>query len=251
MCLPEKKGNSKNYVFLGVFLPLPMQIKMQTAQVSGMGTLAVFVEDNRFFQEEVALGSARVRYIHLRPRPGICKRFPLRKVRRAAENCFSCQPAYAKQHGLPLLQGNEAQLLHTLAHTLIPKGTQKLAVYPGEGWQAETMLKLAASVRFMELIGDNTEGLATLLSEETGLCVPCYKTEKVEEGKVILRLPGAPKGPGIDLTTSGQGYRLLPPQALKPIFAHIPLSGDMLDALLHFFNLPADKVSVFLSKYTK
>ncbi len=216
-----------------------------------MGTLAVFVEDSRFFQEEMALGSARVRYIHFKKGRGICKILGFRKLRRTAENCFACQPAYANKLGLPLLQGNEARLIHATAHRLVPKGTQKLAVYPGEGWQAKTMLKLAASVRFMELVGENTEALAALLSEETGLCVPCYKTEKEEDGKVALRLPGAPSGPGIDLTTPGKGYRLLPPSSLKPIFAHIPPSGEMVEALLRFFNLPPTEVSVFLSNFTK
>ncbi len=246
MCVPEKAKTEENHMHGTKSKNLRMPLPRKAASVKNMGTLAFFIKDTKEYTEEQPLGNAAVRYIHYRERTGLWKRARLRHfLRKEGADCFACQEAEAGIASLPLLRGDCRRLIHAMPVRLLPPHTKHLALFPGEGWQAEAILAIAEQVRFLELIGENLEALGERIGAETGLAVPIYPDVKEEEGKVILRLPGSRPGVGIDATNPKESCRFLPPPPLSRLFSATDQNGDILEALMRFFDFPPSAACVF------
>jgi|GEM_PF-1619124 len=218
-----------------------------------MGKLAVFIQDTKDFTETEAIGRGTAVYIHFRKRRGLFAARRLTKYLRCeSADCFTCDRLFAARLGLACLSGNAARLVHACAPQLLPEGTTHLALFPGVGWQTEAILELARRVRFLELIGgEETNALREAVEAETGLSVPVFSHYKPAAGKLCMRLPGAPRGCGLDLSAPHTRCTFLPPAPLRRLYALSGGDGDMLDALLSFFEFPPSSVHIFLSNFTK
>ena len=217
-----------------------------------MEKLAVFIEDSADFTTRETVGRGEAVYIHYRRRRGLFPKARLARYRkRAAEGAYTLDRAVAEEAGLPLLSGDAARLVHASAHKLLPPEVSHLALFPGVGWQVEAILEMARRVRFLELIGEENEGLAARIEEETGLSVPLLGQVTENAGKCIMRLPGAPSGSGLDLTAPNKACVFLPPPPLRRLFAHTDGDGNALEALVRFFGFAPDSVGIFCRNLQK
>lgn len=217
-----------------------------------MQRIAIFLEDTKDWHETEAVGRGEVVYLHFRPRRGLLAR--RRLARFLAEKAAGCTVLEAPV-ALPcprLPAGDAGALVHACAARIVPSGTERLALFPGRGWQREVILEIAEKVRFLELVGGaEAEALAEEIGAETGLSVPVFPCLRPEAGKTVLRLPGAPKGCGLDLSDPCRTCTFLPPQSLRRVCRYVGTDGQTVAALMSFFGFAPWEACVFLSKSTK
>lgn len=215
--------------------------------------LAVFLEDTKDFTETETIGCGEAVYIHYRLRHGLLGR--RRMVRFLAENAVDCAAVQPLPVALPTirqLHGDAAELVRNAVPRLIPPGTERLAIFPGQGTAEKTLVEIAEKVRFPELIGGaEAAALAAKMEAETGLSVPVFSTLRPEPEKLVLRLPGAPPGCGLDLSAPAACCTFLPPLPLRRVCRTLQADGDVLAGLLSFFGFSPRDAGVFLSNFTK
>ncbi len=218
-----------------------------------MGKLAILIPDTKDFTETETVGSGTCMYIHFKRRRGpFAQKRLTRFLAEKTAGCAVIEERWAKVLELPLLRGDAGRLVHANAVRLLPPNVEHLALFPGRGWQKESILALSQRVRFPELIGgEEAERLAAEVEAETGLAVPVFPVLRPRPEKLVLRLPGAKGGSGLDLSRPEKNCTFLPPPSLRRVCTHTDGSGDTLDALLLFFGFAPSDAGVFLSNFTK
>ncbi len=216
-----------------------------------MGALALFCPDTRTYSVSDTVGSGTVHRLHYRaPRGFGKKRREARLLSSLAVGMQGIQPDFCALSGIPCISGDAARLMYMHLPTLLPRHADRIALFPGNSLSVDTLTALSSRVQFLEIIGG--AALASLTEDilnETGVCIPFRSTPS--PGFLPVRLPGAEKGAGIDLTNPETSCRFLPPPALRSFWSLTPKTGAALDALLTFFGLPPLSAGVFLSNFTK
>lgn len=216
-----------------------------------MRQLALFQRDaiSASFSEPVGTGTA-VRFHYRAPRGFGKKRREARLLSSLAAGMQGVQPDFCALCGIPCITGDATRLVRMHLPTLLPRHADRISLYPGDGLSLDVLTALAARVQFLEIIGGADWGKMTeAVFDETGICIPFKHAPS--PGFLPVRLPGAEKGAGLDLTDPEASCRFLPPPALRPLWPLTPKTGGVLDALLTFFELPPLSAGVFLSNFTK
>ncbi len=211
------------------------------------------MQDTKDYTEAEAIGSGEAVYIHYRPRRGLLARRRLtRFLAEKAADCAVVQPPPVEGMALRQLHGDAATLVCAAAARLLPPGIARLALFPGQWATEAVLLEIAGQVRFPELIGGTeAAAMALKIEAETGLSVPVFPVLRPEPGKVVLRLPGAPAGCGLDLSDPCRSCTFLPPPPLRRLCRVLRADGNTLAALLPFFGFTPRDAGVFLSNFTK
>ena len=116
----------------------------------------------------------------------------------------------------------------------------------------KTGKSLGKKVRFLELIGgEEAEELSEEIGAETGLSVPVFPRLRPEQGKMVVRLPGAPGGCGLDLSDPCRACVFLPPPPLRQVCQRVGTDGQTVATLMSFFGFSPTEACIFLSKSTK
>lgn len=216
-----------------------------------MGQLALFQRDKAAasFSDSIGTGTA-TRFHYRAPRGFGKKRREARLLSSLAAGMHGIQPEFCTLSGIPCLSGNAARLVIQNLPTLLPRRAERIALYAADGLSVETLTALVRRVQFLELIDSGgLEEMTESVFNETGICIPLRLSPS--PGFLPVRLPGAEKGAGLDLTDPEKSCRFLPPPPLRSIWHLTPKTGGTLDALLTFFELSPCSGGVFLSNFTK
>lgn len=216
-----------------------------------MRRLAVFCRDTRTYEACDVIGTGEVNRLHYRPPRGFFKKRREEKLLSSfADGMEGVQPDFCILSGIPCIKGDASRLVFAHLPALLGKKAERIALYPGEALSGNLLTALSEHVRFLEIVGDaRHERLAEDILIETGICIPVRTMPS--EGFLSVRLPGAAKGRGLDLTEPELACRFLPPAPLREVWPYVPKTGATLDALLQFFELSPLSAGVFLSNFTK